>query len=103
MVRTLVRVFDDLMLEQGLSRFHMPALAVFVRWCGLWFLLIPAGWVVAITILENKEPSDRRIEWASVKVGGFITIALGLFFAYAVLLALQKLTSPLPMPMQQIE
>ena len=102
-VRTLVRVYDDHMLEQGLSRFHMPVLAVFIQWWGLWFLLVPISWVSAIAFLENKEQSENRIDWSSAKVGGLITVALALFFAFGVLLALARLVNPLPMPTQQWE
>ena len=103
-VRTFVRVLEDHMSEIGISWFRMPGFTVFIRWFGLWFLLIPISWVVLASLEGDRDRPLGLVNWSSLKVGGLLTAALALFFAYGVFLAVQTYVNPLRvLPLQPVE
>ena len=86
--RTCINAYEKLALGTGLG--PPPLLCRFIRYFGLWYLLVPAVWGLVI-LCRTPVERDPHVEGRSLLLGIALTAVLVVMFGWSALLSISTL------------
>lgn len=80
LTRSFLRLFDAAFSDSSMKLAKVPVLSEFIRYYGLWFLLIPLAWGLASILNAANARNAGSVPASQVAIGGVLTILLIVLF-----------------------